>query len=398
MFVTAIEDQTTINTIVPHNFTDTTWLQYFDPKRALASVAAHIAQLPSHRTPEKYTQAAYSDSLKYFLNWCGCKIDTASSKYQKASLKQILSWSIFTMPLPGPALVKLYIAHLADRNLKSTTISSKYLAPLRHYLDALIDQEIRVTGLEREFVYDCKDALRKALKQKSPRQETMTNLSPLYQHGIRLELGQVNGILRGIDRSTRTGLRDYALLLAAFSSGLRIAELQRMSLDKITRENNVWLLTVRGKRNNMDPIAIMDQLYEAIMAYVEAHNAGLDEDDPRRITDKSALWQPYLHGDHYMPLTVRDYDPDRGFSQDGIRAMFRRRVESVLGQVKSRGGKRFSAHDTRRTFAYLADSAGMKRKNISRAMRHHNTATTDVYIGDSPNYEDWILGRLVKFG
>jgi len=389
----------TINDIVPQNFTGTTdWLRYFNPHQALAAVAAHVAGLPSSRTPERYTESVYSDSLKYFLNWCGCRLETTSANYQRSSLREILAWSMTSMPLPTADLVTAYAAHLAGRGLKSNTIAQKYFAPLRHYIKALIRQLIPLTGAEREYVSDCRDHMRNALEVKPPRCEITSHLSPLYQHGIRLELIQVNGILRAIDRTTRTGLRDYALLHCAFSTGLRLAEIKRMTLNSITREGQNILVTVRGKRNNLDPIPITPQLHADILAYVEAHNSGLPDGDPRRIGPDTPLWQPYLHGDNYMAFSIKSFDPQqKGFSQDGIRAMFRRRVESVC-DLKSRSGSRFSAHDTRRTFAYLADSAGMKRKDISAAMRHANTATTDNYIGQAANYSDWLLGTRVKFG
>lgn len=394
----ALNATTTDNRIIAQTFDDTTWLRYFDPAQALAAVAAHVATLPSSRTPEQYTRSAYVDSLKYFLNWCGSRLDTATPHYQQSTLQDILAWSITLMPLPTSDLMLAYSAHLAQKGLKANTIGQKYFAPLRHYLKALTKQMIPVSGAERDFVYDCREHIRNALDVKPPRRDTTTNLSPLYQHGVRLELMQVNGVLRAINRATKAGSRDYAILHCAFSTGFRLAELTRITLASITEEGGHILITVRGKRSNYDPIPITRQLYDDILAYVAQHNAGLSEDDPRYITEHTPLWQPYLHGDHYMSLQIETYDPKKGFSETGIRKMITRRVEAILGPVKSRTGKRFSAHDTRRTFAYLADSSGMKRKDISAAMRHHNVSTTDTYIGQSLNYEDWLLGKRVKFG
>src|SRR6185369_9454440 len=176
------------STISQDSFPDSAWLRYFDTRAALAAVAAHIEALPGSRTPERHTMRAYGDGLNYFMSWIGLQLPTEDQLYA-------------------------FIAHLVrDRALKASTISSKYLAPVRLYLTKLAGQRITgFYGIERDYIADCRDHIRAAAAVKSPRAETTTNIAPLWNpEFIRLNVQQVNAVLRSINRLTRSGLRDYA--------------------------------------------------------------------------------------------------------------------------------------------------------------------------------------------
>lgn len=346
------------------------WLDYFSLADALHSVAAHIAALPSSTsTPERHTAKSYEMGLRYFLAW-----------YNEA--------------LPGPALVQEYIAHLKMRGLKSSTIATRYLAPLRLLIGKLHEQHIPVTGREREFVADCKEQMSLALKVKSPKAEQTSNVAPLWRADhVRLSLQEVNAVLRRINRRTLSGLRDYALLRIAFESALRIAELQRLTLDSFRAEDNVVLITVRGKRNNIDSVSITPDCYAAVNAYVDAWNADLDDDDPRVIDRHVALWQPMIHGNNYPLLGVNRYNPRRGMSIQSIRDVIARRTVDALGE-----DRRLAAHDTRRTAAALAYESGMGIAEIQKLLRHKSAATTLLYVGERPDYAGRTLGLRIKIG
>lgn len=365
--------------IVPQkSFDDTSWLRYFRPREALAAVAAHVAALPSSRTDERHTEKVYEAGLKYFLGW---------------SDRQ----------LPTESLLTAYVGHLVhDKDLKSTTISSKYMAPVRLYLKKLAGQLIPVTGAERDFVQDCREHIRAATQVKSPRQETTTNIAPLWRAEFkRLSLNQVNAVLRQIDRFTVIGLRDYALLHVAFSTGLRLAELARITPESFTREGDVWLITVRGKRSNSDPVPIGDSCLSDIVAYIDAYNRDLPDDDPRRIpavgmpsmASGSALWQPLQHGDNHAIIGTRGYAPARGLSHNGIRNIIRKRTAAALGESNA-----LAAHDTRRTAAAIAYDHGMTLPDIQALLRHKDAAVTLRYIGTKPDYETRSLENYVKLG
>jgi site-specific recombinase XerD len=344
------------------------WLQYFDRQAALAAVAAHIATLPSSRTDEKHTRRAYQSGLQRFLSFMGDELPTRDR-------------------------VQSFIAQLVQQGLKSSTIGSKYLAPMRHYLINLADQHIEgLTGDARDLVSDCREDLRKAAKVPTPKSETTTNVAPLWRpEFVRLSVQQVNAVLRQIDRSSIAGLRDYALLHMAFSTGLRLAEIARVSLSSIQPMGDGYLITVRGKRSNVDPVPISAGCYADIMAYVAAFNDPLDCDDPRLIQGSIPLWQP-LHKERFF-IDASRYNPRKGMSHQGIRDVIAKRSRIALGKQYE-----LAPHDTRRTAAAIAYDAGMPITDIQQLLRHKDSAVTMHYIGNKPNYHERALSTYVQFG
>jgi integrase len=349
---------------------DTTWLRFFDPNAAVAAVAAHVETLPSSRTPERHTRRAYMDGLRAWLSF-SCQA------------------------LPTADLVERYIAALLKRGLKSATVSAKYLAPLRLYLKKLAGQRIPgLSGWERDFVTDCRDHILAAIAVRSPKPETSTNISPLWDPRFtRLSMQQVNAVLRGIDRATRAGLRDYAFLHIAFSSGLRIAEMHRITLESLSAHADGYIITVRGKRSNVDPVPISNAAARDLMAWVDAFNADLPPADPRRIESDRPVWQPLRGANNHAVIGVNGCDPKRGLSQSALRDIIAKRTTAVLGEKFA-----LAAHDTRRTAAAIAYEAGMGLPEIQALLRHKDAAVTLRYVGTKPDYKSRSLSSYVDFG
>lgn len=351
---------------------DTTWLNYFDMRKAIAAVYAHIAALPGSRTKEQHTHKVYEAGLKYFLTWAGNR-------------------------LPTEDMLTGFIAHLVrDKQLKSSTIGSKYLAPVRLYLTKLAGQSINTLdagATVTQYVLVCKDSIRQAAAVKSPRADVTTNIAPLWRpEFVRLSAQQVNAVLRSIDRSTLIGLRDYALLHVAFSTGLRLAELQRITLSSLSQEGDTWLIRVRGKRSNIDPVPVSAGCASDIAAYVDAFNSRCTMIE-QTIRPDTPLWQPLIHGDNLPIVGVNGYTPDRGISQQGIRNIIAGRTGAALGAKFQ-----LAAHDTRRTAAAIAYEAGMALPDIQALLRHKDAAVTLRYIGTKPDYHARSLSNYVQFG
>lgn len=367
MFAPSVPD----TQIVPQNHhLDTRWLQYFDPRAAMASVAAHIESLPSARTPERHTARVYETGLKYFLAWA--------------------NWE-----LPTEDLMQGFIAHLLNKGLRSATVASKYLAPARLYLNKLAGQHITgFTGEARDYISDCREHLRAAAGVRTPRADVSTNVAPLWRADfVRLELKQVNAVLRSLPRPALSALRDYALLHIAFSTGLRLAELSRITLDAIQPIEGDFLITVRGKRSNIDPVPISAQAMTDLLAWVEAYNAELDPDDPRRITGDRPVWQPLTRSDRHMPVGVNNYDPVRGMSHQALRDLIARRTRAALGDKFE-----CAPHDMRRSAAAMAYDAGMNITDIQQLLRHKDASTTMRYVGTKPDFHKRKLASYVSFG
>lgn len=345
------------------------WTDYFSTREAVTAVYAYIATLPSSRTPEKHTFHVYAGGLEHFLDWLGDR-------------------------LPTPDVMRLYVAFHVQRGIKSRTIISRYLAPIRHYLVALSNQlQPGLTGTEREFVADCREQIRQAAAISYPKSETTSDVAPLWRAEFkRLAIEQVNAVLQHIDRTTLAGLRDYALLHLAFSTGLRLAELARVSRDALRPlTTDAYTVSVRGKRNNIDPVPLTTACYQDLMAYVEAFNAALVDGDPQRIEGSVPLWKAFTR--YGRPLVMTGRAPDKGLSHQAIRDIVGGRSAAALGDEW-----RLAVHDTRRTCACLAYGAGMQLDDVRALLRHKDISVTMKYIGQPPDLSKRTLGRIVSFG
>ena len=354
------------NSIVPDSQPEleSAWLNYFSIEAAIKKVMAHVRALPSSQTPEQHTFKAYSTGLQYFLDWSAAQ-------------------------LPTEDMLTEYIAHLKARGLSSATIGAKYLAPVRHLLRALANQRITgFTGTQRDFIADCRDGIRSALTVKTPRKETTSNTPALWREGHRLNLRQVNSVLRQCDNSPQ-GVRDYALLLTAFESALRLSELARITLNDITPDGDLFIITVRGKRNNIDPVPVSAACVAAIQNYVRLFNDGLDTDDPRRIQEDTPVWQPLTRSGNHMDAQY--YNPTRGLSHNALSNIISKRSESATGIA-------LAPHDTRRTAAAVAYEAGMGITDIQGLLRHKSAAVTMHYVGQKPDHKSRSLSNYVNLG
>lgn len=351
---------------------DTRWRDFFNREQAAAVMFAHIETLPSSSTPEKHTLSVYTHGLNYYL-------------------------SLFGDFLPTVDLLHMYIAHLKGR-IGASTIASRYMAPLRHYLNALANQAIDLIELsDRDFRYvtQCKEQIRAALAIKPPAKETRSDRPAVEQHGHRLKWSEFQRILEEIDSSTITGKRDLALIYIGFTTGMRIAELQRMTPSSIEPgETTPAQIRVRRKRGNIDPIPVDDNVPKLVAAYIESYNAPLDEADPRRITADSPLWRPLTRSSNHFTIGQRIslktvYEADHAMHISGIRYVINSRSQKAIGY-------KIQAHDMRRTIATIMRNNGYETHVIQRLLGHASATTTERYIGDQTNLSQCLITNTLS--
>lgn len=356
------------------------WTRFFSPEDAMMSLFAHIETRASAHTTEKNTRKTYEISLRMWHEFAGDA-------------------------LPTPKLMQSYINYLLhQKGLKPSSITVR-LAPIRIYLKALANQPtIGYVGHDRDLITEYREQIRSAIDVKNPPPATKSNYGPLFNpEFVRLEQNQVNLVLLKIDRDSLQGKRDYALLMTAFYTALRLSELTRITLNTITPVGDSYQITVRGKRGTTDPVPLSRFAYNAIMEWVTAYNGTLDNFDyastnPPRIEGDVPVWQP-LEGENTIMQVGRAigtgvYDPCAGLLHKGLRGIIANRTASALGERY-----RMAAHDTRRTAAYVAYKAGMPLTAIQKLLRHKDASTTLRYIGASPDLQASDFGTYgVVFG
>lgn len=366
--------------ISPESTTDNLWLNYFNPQDAINSVIDHVESLPSSRT-ERHTMRAYLASI---ADYCA-HLGAAYIRHDDENYSYIFN----EMRMPTRANTTQYIADCKRRGLSSKTIT-RYLASIRHFIRALEEQDvIPQNGSDFVFIMQAQRQLKLAASTKNPKSETTSNRPALEQTGIRLTLDQINRLFNSFwaELDTLTGMRDLALLYTGITSGLRAAELARITPASITQGDDCYLITVRGKRGNSDPVGIDSTAYQLIMDYINAWNDRAD--DERQITDDTPIWQPILRGDHLPQIGLRNYQPANGLTPRAILQIVERRSMAALGFA-------ITAHDMRRTCASVLRDAGTDLDAIRDQLRHRSVATTDKYIGRKQNYARSLLSLRVN--
>lgn len=362
---------------------DFRWLRYFSPEAALQSVINYIETLPGSRH-ERHTMRAYLGSLADYCRHLGAAVaHTGGENYQ--------FW-FDNMAMPARANTGDYIATLKKRGLSSPTIT-RYMAAVRLFLRALEEQSVNLSsGDDFLFVMEAQRQYRLAIAVKNPPPDRTSNRPALEQHGTRLQLAQVNQLFASFQAeiSTLQGKRDLAILYLGITSGLRAAEIARITLASIQPGKDCYEIRVRGKRANHDPIGVDSDAYALIMNYVVSWNHALDEADPRRIAGDNPVFQPLLKGGHIPPIGHNTYNPQAGLSARSILRIVERRTQAALGQA-------ITAHDMRRTCAYLMRSHGYEWDQIRAQLRHRSIGTTERYVGQEQDLSRALLSKRVTF-
>ncbi len=351
----------------------TIWQHHFSMPAARQSFDDHIAALPSSLTPEQHTLHVYASGLDVFIDWLAGR-------------------------MPTEDIMGSFIAHLKKKGLKSSTISSKYLAPSRLFLRKLAAQNIdiqNISGGDWIFIDYTRQHIRDAAAVPSPKPDTTSNRPALYQHGNRISLSQQEDILNTIDQTTLNGQRDLALLFLGFTSAMRLAELQRLSLQDIKPGKDCWELHVRGKRNTIDPVPVDSTAVNLIRAYVAAFNAALPADDPRYIQDDDPVWQPLTSSGKYFDTGQK---VGRGVYRGSFKGLSTRAIASIVSsRAKSAIDIKFSTHDMRRSAAALGRDNGMSYDELKVLLRHKSIATTALYVGNPPKMSTSLITNHVTF-
>jgi site-specific recombinase XerD len=156
-------------------------------------------------------------------------------------------------------------------------------------------------------------------------------------------------LLTSCDRSTSTGLRDFAILLLLVRLGLRAGEVAALSLDDLNWRQGE--LTVRGKGHRVDRLPLPGDVGQAIVDYL------------RRARPRTAQGRTVF---------VWVQAPHRALSSNA--------VTTVVANAGRRAGLGLiGAHRLRHTAATAMLQAGGSLTEIGQVLRHRRVLTTAVY-------------------
>ena len=172
---------------------------------------------------------------------------------------------------------------------------------------------------------------------------------PAIPRGIAPE--QVRHLLSHVDRGTAVGRRDYAILLLLARLGLRAGEVAFLELEDID-----WVggrLTVRGKRGRRTQLPLLQEVGEALAAY-------LQDGRPRSASRR---------------VFMRAKAPIRGFlGPSAVSTVVRHALQRAGIDAPSHG-----AHQFRHGLATEMLRQGATLAQIGDLLGHQNTQTTTIY-------------------
>lgn len=159
---------------------------------------------------------------------------------------------------------------------------------------------------------------------------------------------QVGLLLASCDRSTRVGLRDYAVIVCLARLGLRAGEVGALALSDVDWVAGV--LTVRGKGGRVDQLPLPVDVGQAVVSYLR---------EGRPTTPASTVF-----------VTAQAPFGPLGSSS----------VSCIVGRAARRAGLgTIHAHRLRHTAATTTLNAGASLEEVSLLLRHASPVTTVVY-------------------
>jgi integrase/recombinase XerD len=162
----------------------------------------------------------------------------------------------------------------------------------------------------------------------------------------------VERLLQSVDRTDRTGRRDHAILHLLACYGLRIGEVQRLTLTSINRKART--LTVwQSKTYSTLVVPLHDQTLAVLDDYLQ------------RARPQSEL--PWLF--------LRAAAPLGPMSKSAVGHVFRTRADRCGPPISQ-----YSAHCLRHAFAHRLFQRGVGMKAIGDLMGHRNLVSTSIYL------------------
>lgn len=267
------------------------------------------------------TQEAYSRFLRNFTLWL-----------EKNNLSEIKPHEITDEHIWN---YRVYLSSRINTNTKEPITKrtrNYYLIALRGLLNYFADRDI--VSLPAEKVKLTKEKKERAVKF--------------------LEMDQVEKLLLSPNTSTKSGLRDRAILETLFSTGLRVAELVSLDCDQIKIKDNTDDLevVVVGKGSHPRTVYFSNRAVKALRTYLETRK------------------------DKEKALFIRHKGP-----KSADMRLTSRSIESIVKKYSKKAGvpTNTTPHTLRHTYATDLLAQGVDLRVIQEFLGHRNIATTQIY-------------------
>lgn len=171
-----------------------------------------------------------------------------------------------------------------------------------------------------------------------------------------LEVDEMNAILKGIDRASRVGKRDYLLLSLLYNTGARVQEICDLKVSSFRLESPP-LVTIRGKGKKIRQVPLWPETRKLLNEYFKEEELQVQSD---------SLVFSNLRGD---PI-----------GRFGIRYIVDKRVSAAAKSCPKLSKKTVGPHTFRHTTAMHLLQAGVELTIIRSWLGHVDIATTHGYV------------------
>lgn len=178
---------------------------------------------------------------------------------------------------------------------------------------------------------------------------------------------EIEGLLAAVNRTTWIGRRDYAFLLVAMQTGLRLSELTALQRSDVTLGPGAHVHCVgKGRKERATPLT--KPAGRVLSAWMK---------EPRKL-DSTFLF-PSLSGGR--------------LSADAVQDLVSKHVATASLQCPSLTRKRVTPHVLRHTAAMELLHAGVDRSMIALWLGHESVETTQIYLDANLALKEEILAK-----
>jgi|SRR5882762_2929438 len=186
---------------------------------------------------------------------------------------------------------------------------------------------------------------------------------------IALKDDQAKQFLAAIDRSTKKGKQEYAVLSILLRTGLRRSECAALKIGDLDQDSGHYIIRVTGKGGLKDIVKLPPDVKRYIQEWLDASD--------RQLTLDSPLFVSFDRGDHPTEQQISS-----------------KWIERTVKQYAAKIGLDFSPHSLRASFITLALEKGATLTQTQYAARHKDPRQTEGYQRRKLNLDDNAVDRL----
>ncbi len=281
--------------------------------------------LPTLRGMSRHTIRGYRDAMVLFLRFCA---EDRQRRVERLELADI-----------SADRVVRFLAHLETSRKNSVTTRNARLAAIHTFARFLVAEQPEHMVAQQQI-----------LGIPFKRGERVTPIEYL-------EKTEIEALLTGIDRTTPSGSRDYAMFALMFNTGARVQEIVDLRARDVRLEPPCQIRFL-GKGNKVRTCPIWPRTAQLLKDLISRRKSG--PGDPAD--------QQVFVNERGSPIT-----------RFGVRYLLQKHVAAAAHSAPSLAGKRIHPHSLRHTTAIHLLKAGVDFATISQWLGHASLNTTMRY-------------------